>query len=61
MLLDIMENFKTSLLIMGEGMGGILFVIIIITLVVIGISKIDQIMLSKSNRKEENDQKKDQQ
>ena len=50
-LLDTMENFLQSLIIMGEGMGGIMFVIIIITLIVLLISKLDS--KSDNNKMEE--------
>ncbi|NLB36041.1 MAG: hypothetical protein GX824_01870 [Clostridiales bacterium] len=47
MLLSVMSNFKDSLVIMGEGMGGIMFVIIIITLIVSLLSRIDTILSKK--------------
>ena len=52
-LLDMMENFLQSLIIMGEGMGGIMFVILIITLIVILISKIDSRFPEKEDKKDE--------
>jgi len=48
MLLSIMSNFKEALVIMGEGMGGIMFVIIIITLIVSLLSKIDTISFKEN-------------
>ncbi len=50
-MLSIMSNFKEALVIMGEGMGGIMFVIIIITLVVSLLSKIDSISSKKDKTK----------
>ena len=47
-LLD-METFMQSLVIMGEGMG----VIILITLIVLLISKIDAVIEDKKTKKEE--------
>ena len=52
-LLDTMENFLQSLIIMGEGMGGIMFVIIIITLIVLLISKLDAKSVDKKKKEEE--------
>ncbi len=49
MLLNIVENFKDSLVIMGEGMGGIMFVIIIITIIVSLLSKLDSVFAKKDN------------
>ena len=51
-LLD-METFMQSLVIMGEGMGEIMFVIILITLIVLLISKIDAVIEDKKTKKEE--------
>ena len=48
-LLDTMENFLQSLIIMGEGMGGIMFVIMIVLL----ISKLDAKSEDKKKKEEE--------
>lgn len=51
-LMDMMENLMQALIIMGEGMGGIMFVIILITLIVILISKLDGHFQDKETKDE---------
>ncbi|HZJ78213.1 MAG TPA: hypothetical protein VFD52_05405 [Clostridia bacterium] len=52
MILSVMDNFKESLVYMGKGMSGIMFVIIIIALIVSLMTKFD----SPDKNKNQNNQ-----